>query len=204
MKTCRYIQNKFCRILMFVVLTSITYNSIYSQTAEKKALLVAIGKYPESGGWASINSSNDVKIIKASLLSQGFKEENILTLTEENATKKNILETINTQWYNKLKKSDIAYFQFSGHGQQTADKDGDEIDGYDECIVPFDSPKKYVPGVYEGQNLITDDEIRESFTKIRQKLGPTGHMIVMLDACHSGTGTRGNPLARGNGRGNGQ
>ena len=197
MKTCRYIQNKFCRILMFVVLTSITYNSIYSQTAEKKALLVAIGKYPESGGWASINSSNDVKIIKASLLSQGFKEENILTLTEENATKKNILETINTQWYNKLKKSDIAYFQFSGHGQQTADKDGDEIDGYDECIVPFDSPKKYVPGVYEGQNLITDDEIRESFTKIRQKLGPTGHMIVMLDACHSGTGTRGNPLARG-------
>lgn len=173
------------------------FSSVNAQSSEKKALLIGIGNYPESGHWPQINSANDIVIIKAALINQGFKEENILTLTEADATKKNILEEINTVWFNKLKPTDIAYFHFSGHGQQMADQDGDEIDGLDECIVPYDSPKDFKAGVYEGDKLITDDEIRDAFIKIRQKLGDHGHLIVVLDACHSGTGTRGNPLARG-------
>ena len=75
--------------------------------------------------------------------------------------------------------------------------DGDEIDGYDECIVPYDSPKKFNPGVYEGQNLILDDELNEFFVGVRKQLTSSGQLIVALDACHSGTGTRGGGTARG-------
>ncbi len=199
MKTLIYFSRQNILISTIMLICLFLDNINFAQTSEKKALLVGIGKYPESGGWASLSSANDLKIVKSSLINQGFKEENIITISDEQGTKKNILEALGLTWMDKLKKSDIAYFHFSGHGQQIADADGDgdEVDGYDECIVPFDSPKKYVPGVYEGQNLITDDELRHSFAKIRKKLGSTGNLIVVLDACHSGTGTRGNPLARG-------
>lgn len=35
------------------------------------------------------------------------------------------------------------------------------------------------------------------FTEVRQRLGPSGDLIVVLDACHSGTATRGLGRARG-------
>jgi hypothetical protein len=173
-------------------------SSLQSQTGvHKKALLIGVGKYPAEGGWNGLNSANDLGLIKDALLSQGFTPDNICIVSDEQATKENIISTIKTKLIKEVKKGDIAFFHFSGHGQQMEDKDGDEIDGYDECLVPFDSPKKYVPGVYEGQKLITDDELRKIFEDLRRQLGTTGHLIVSLDACHSGTGTRGASLGRG-------
>ncbi len=165
--------------------------------SEKKALLIGIGKYPASGGWASLSSSNDIKIINDALIKQGFKSENIKVVSDENATRQNIIDAIKKELVSSVKKGDIAYFHFSGHGQQKPDQDGDEIDGYDECLVPYDSPKKFQAGVNEGQFLITDDEIDVLLTDVRIQLGTKGHLFVSLDACHSGTGTRGSAVGRG-------
>ena len=41
----------------------------------------------------------------------------------------------------------------------------------------------------------SDDELNGALTDVRKKLGPNGHLIVLLDACHSGTGTRGSGMA---------
>ena len=190
----------FSKSLVLICLLGLCLQNTASSQAQKsgkKALLIGIGHYPAEGGWATINSSNDLGLLKESLQAQGFNKENILELAESNATKVNILKTIKVDFTSKLNKGDIAYFHFSGHGQQMQDKNGDEVDGLDECIVPYDSPKKYVEGQYEGERLISDDELNEALTEVRKKLGPTGHLIVLLDACHSGTGTRGSALARG-------
>ncbi len=191
---------RFCKSFFIIAILGLCLlNSVKSQgqKATKKALLIGIGKYPEQGGWATINSSNDLGLLRESLQAQGFNKENILELSEDQATKANILKMIKVDFTGKLSKGDIAYFHFSGHGQQMQDKNGDEVDGLDECIVPFDSPKKYVEGQYEGERLISDDELNGALTDVRKKLGPNGHLIVLLDACHSGTGTRGSALARG-------
>ncbi|MBK8956571.1 MAG: caspase family protein [Saprospiraceae bacterium] len=169
----------------------------YGQADRKKALLIGVGKYPEAGGWNSLSSMNDIDLVTKTLLDQGFKKENILILSDEQANKQNILKTITQDFYNKVRPGDIIYFQFSGHGQQAADQNGDEIDGLDECIVPYDSPKKFQSGVNEGEKLIRDEELGQAMENLREKVGPTGHVLVVLDACHSGTGTRGFSQARG-------
>ena len=71
------------------------------------------------------------------------------------------------------------------------------MDGLDECLVPYDSPLKYQKGIYEGENLIRDEELGSLLDRVRKKLGKEGNLLVVLDACHSGTGLRGMANARG-------
>jgi len=168
-----------------------------AQSGRKFALLIGIGGYPQEGGWAKINAANDIAVISDALRRRGLPDENIFILKEEQATRAGILNVWNSVLMPKVQRGDVIYFQFSGHGQQVADDNGDESDGYDEAIVPYDSPLRYQAGVYQGENLIRDDELNNLFTDLRGRLGPTGNLMVVLDACHSGTGTRGMAPARG-------
>jgi len=177
-------------IIAFIILCTCTLS------AEKYSLVIAIGDYPEEGGWPDISSQNDVVHINAALKILGFKSENIRTLFDEEATKEGIVNSIK-ELTKKLKKGDIVYIHFSGHGQQVLDDNGDEIDNLDEAIVPFNSFIDYVEGYNEGQNLIRDDLLGSLTNEIRTKCGKTGQLILILDSCHSGTGTRGLGKARG-------
>ncbi|MCB0424809.1 MAG: caspase family protein, partial [Mangrovimonas sp.] len=90
--------------------------SIQLAFAKKHALIIAVGDYPKSTGWKSISSANDVPLIKQALLNQGFLEENIMTLINDQATKQgivNALELLKSQ----LKPGDIVVIHYSGHGQ---------------------------------------------------------------------------------------
>jgi hypothetical protein len=84
----------------------------------------------------------------------------------------------------------VVYIHFSGHGQQITDLDGDEPDGYDEAWIPYDACKDY-SGKYKGQNHIVDDELFDFLNQLRTKVGDNGKIIVVSDACHSGSGSRG-------------
>ena len=163
----------------------------------KIALLVGVGQYPEGSGWQPLNSKNDVELLQKTLLQQGFTAPNIITLQEHHATKQAILTTFREKFLAAARPGGTAVFHFSGHGQQIQDDNGDEADGYDEALAPYDSQREYKPGVYTGQNHLRDDELGALLSELRRKLGPTGHLLVLLDACHSGTGTRGLTVARG-------
>lgn len=163
----------------------------------KIALIVTVGDYPVEGGWQKINSENDADIIAAALVAQGFDRSQIAFLKNAEATRAGILQAIRTQLLERADEGTVAYFQFSGHGQQVLDDNGDEVDGFDEAIVPYDSPLRYQAGVYRGENLIRDEELGELFRQIRRRIGPRGNLLAVLDACHSGTGTRGLEAARG-------
>lgn len=99
--------------------------------AEKHALIIALSSYNKETGWNSISSANDVKIIKEALIIKGFSEKNIYVYID-GLTKEGILNAIQSDLINKVKKGDVVYFHFSGHGQQIADDNGDELDGLDE------------------------------------------------------------------------
>lgn len=156
----------------------------------KYAVLIGIGDYPSDSGWNKIHGDNDVSIIKTNLLGQGFDADNIDILINASATKSAILLSFENLC-DKVLKDDVIYIHFSGHGQQITDLNGDEDDEYDEAWIPFDARKSYEAGVYEGENHLIDDELNEIFTRLRVRIGAKGKIVVVADACHSGSGSRG-------------
>lgn len=161
-----------------------------SQAVTKRALVIGIGDYPEISGWAKINGDKDVPVVKNMLIANGFAEKNIDALINEQATHAGISNAI-AHLTSKAQKGDVVYIHFSGHGQQVVDVDGDEDDGKDEAWIPYDARAVYQENVYEGENHILDDELFAWFSKIKEKIGKEGNLVVVADACHSGDGSRG-------------
>lgn len=105
---------------------------------------------------------------------QGLKPKLLLT---RQATRAKLLAALRAA-AQSLKKGDLFFISFSGHGGQVPDVDGvaDEADGRDETWC-----------LYDGQLL--DDELYLEFSQFAE-----GVRILMLsDSCHSGTMARAGP-----------
>ena len=158
--------------------------------ATRWALLVGIshypcGEYPTAEDWGEIHGANDVSLLRGVLMQRGFYAQNIITLTEAEANAAMIRQ--NLAWLNSvLQPGDMLYLHFSCHGQLVEDLGGDEADGWDEALIPFDAQKSYRRGIYEGANHLCDDELHGWLMAFRQRLGPSGILYVALDACHIG------------------
>jgi hypothetical protein len=161
----------------------------YSQS--KRAFMVGISDYSsnkaDGKGWDDIHGENDVKLLAPTLKKQGFS---IQKLCNKEATANNIRKSL-ISFSEKCKSGDIVYLHFSCHGQPFEDYDGDESDGWDEALVPFDALKEYHQGKYTGENHITDDELNGYLKTIRNNVGPKGIVYVVIDACHAGSSYRG-------------
>lgn len=169
-------------LLIFLTLSLCTH-------AEKRALVIGIGKYPkETMRWDAINGDNDIDLVQAILLENGFTENDIITLRNEQATYYNIGIAF-LQLIKQATQGDIVYIHFSGHGQQITDLNGDESDGWDECWIPYDAAIQ-ANADYHGERHLTDDELNYYLFRLREKVGASGKITVVGDACHSGTGTR--------------
>ena len=165
--------------------------------ATKRALIIGIGDYPESTGWAKINGDKDVSTVEQMLISKGFAKTHIVKLTNAQATSEGIRAALENL-IQVSEKNDFVYIHFSGHGQRITDTNGDEPSGWDEAWVPYDAQFAYEEGSgmfvkkggYQGQNHLVDDQINEYLYRLREKVGREGRIIVIADACHSGGGTR--------------
>jgi hypothetical protein len=171
---------------------------IFPQT--KHALILAVGDYPNAveNPWKDLSSANDARLIQGMLQKQGFMPENILVMRDADV-KTDAVNSAFEQCLSRMREGDIFYFHFSGHGQQVQDVNGDEADGWDEALVLYDAPMLYSDG-YKYDKHYTDDLLKTKLDAIRNKLGANGQVIMVIDACHSGTTTRsGNQmLIRGN------
>jgi hypothetical protein len=76
---------------------------------------------------------------------------------------------------NGVQAGDSLFMHYSGHGGQVPDKSGDEADGYDETVIPFD---------YKQSGQIVDDFI---FDSVAAKIPKGAHLTAIMDCCHSGT-----------------
>ncbi|HVF30992.1 MAG TPA: caspase family protein [Pyrinomonadaceae bacterium] len=159
-------------------------------------LQVGIGKYQHTPTWAELRGAvTDVVEMRKVLEGDRWNipAANILTITDTEGTKRNIFEKFQShlianaeKYYQKTKdrrKGAIILFQFSGHGSQVPDLDGDEKDdGKDETLVTVDSQDA------PGKNFdITDDEIYALTSRLRPF---TDNIVYVFDSCHSGSGTR--------------
>ena len=145
--------------------------------------------------WRDISSVNDIPLVRSALIKQGFQSKDIGVLKNEEATKAGIVKAIKDLTAS-CKKGDVVILHFSSHGQQIEDDNGDEVDGYDEAIVPYGAPPSYKDG-YDFSQHLRDDELESLLFDLRLKIGPTGDVIVFADACHSGTVSRGEEISRG-------
>lgn len=173
------------RFLLAICLMFVAFGA----QAEKRALVIGIGNYPDVDyGWHTINGNNDIAIVCEMLRCNGFLKKHIHTLCDAQATYKGITSAL-SQIIAQSGKGDVVYIHFSGHGQQITDLNGDEAEGYDESWVPYDALQEPT-SEYHGQYHISDDLLNAELLKLKNKVGDTGKIIVVSDACHSGSGTR--------------
>ncbi|MDD3686982.1 MAG: caspase family protein [Bacteroidales bacterium] len=164
--------------------------------ADKYALIIAIGEYNQDlTGWYPISAGNDVPLIEKTLADLGFPQQNIMYLKDDAATKEGIQAALG-ELYSRIAPGDHVVIHYSGHGHQIFDNNEEEIDGLDEALVSYDAPMSMKDG-YDGSKHFRDDELGDWITKFRIKLGANGHILLFLDSCHSGTGTRGSAKVRG-------
>ena len=159
---------------------------------QKRALIVAISNYAPSTGWRIIHSSNDVPLIRDALVRHGFAPAAIHELTDSAATRKGILDAVRQHLLEPAQPGDVLVLHYSGHGQQITDDGDDEIDGYDEALVPYDAPMTPdAASRYAGEKHLRDDELNTMMLALRRKVGPSGNVVLFIDSCYSGTISRG-------------
>jgi metacaspase-1 len=143
----------------------------------RRALLVGLNHYPDPGNQLR-GCVNDVRQTSEMLQQRhGFDAaRGIKLLIDARATTRAIVKEL--RWLlDGSAAGDVLVFHYSGHGAQVPDRHGDEHDGLDEIICPYD---------LDWDDPFTDDDLFE----IVKDLAPGANLTVVLDCCHSGTGLR--------------
>jgi hypothetical protein len=148
--------------------------------AERYALLAAVEDYSHAGAPNLPGCSTDLKGMHEMLTGKlGFPSANVRTLINREATKDGVLRELDSL-VSKAQPGDSVVFYFSGHGGQVPDYDDDEKeDSLDEALITYDFNPK------QSDTWLLDDHLRASLSRIKTK-----RALVLLDACHAGTGTR--------------
>lgn len=154
------------------------------------AVLVGINRYesptvPDLGGCV-----NDVTAMHGLLRDQfGVADEAMTVLTDEAATHAAIRAAFHSRLLAPLQawatggrvgEAPAVLFYFSGHGSRALA--ANKPSGFDETLVPHDSR---TDGIYD----IKDWELGAWLTALTQY---SDNVTVILDCCHSGSGTRSN------------
>lgn len=144
-------------------------------SGKRWALLVGIADYPSVEGFEIQKLKGPVKDINAlaAFLTDpetgGYDPEYVFTLTNEEATKRNILMKLD-DIRNSARPEDMVLFFFSGHGAPPPS------DSYSSYLIPYDHDLRYLDAT-----CIDSEELASTIRKMEAK-----KVIVILDACHTG------------------
>jgi metacaspase-1 len=136
----------------------------------KRALCVGINDYSGTNNDLNgcINDLNDW----VNILTSKYGISDVVKLIDSQATKEAIKKNL-TELIKRSSPGDLIVFTYSGHGSYVVDTSKDEPDSKDETLY-----------TYNG-NLL-DDELRAIINRSQEGI----NIVVILDSCHSGTGTR--------------
>jgi hypothetical protein len=139
----------------------------------RHALCIGVNNYP--GTHMDLKGCvNDANGWAAELASRGF---DVTKLIDEQATKAAMAAGFKTI-IGGAASGDVVVITYSGHGTYVPDLDGDELDGLDEALCPYD--------LQTGGGPLIDDEIHALFAARK----PGARLVLISDSCHSGTVTR--------------
>ena len=143
-----------------------------ASVGSRRALCVGIDRYP--GGNELSGCVADARLWADTLSRLGF--ETPVMLLDGEASRAAILDRLGALLAESV-AGDVLAFQFSGHGTQLPDLNGDEDDNLDEALCPVD----FAAGAF-----LIDDDIAELFARIP----PGVNVTCFMDCCHSGSNTR--------------
>ena len=166
------------------------YGKVLAQSTPRKlALLVGINSYAASPLEGCVI---DVELQRHLLIHRfGFNPGDILTLTDEQATRQGILEAFEEHLIKQAKPGDVVAYHYSGHGSRVFDpnpiippRDGNP--GLNGTFVPVDST---LPDGYPEAAGFVKDIMGHTLFLLMSAL-PTENVTVVLDSCFSGAATR--------------
>jgi caspase domain-containing protein/N-acetylmuramoyl-L-alanine amidase-like protein len=138
----------------------------------RRAVCVGIDEYPSNPLYCCVA---DTQLWAQTLRALGFDVGP--PIMNQGATRAGILSAL-TNLIRESRAGDTLVFQYSGHGTQVDDLDGDEVDDrLDEALCPVD---------YESGALLIDDDIKDCVTALPEGV----RLTFLMDCCHSGTTTR--------------
>lgn len=173
----------------YILIAFILFLPIQLSAQAKRALVIGVGEQADKS-WTKINGDKDVPYVQQMLQNVGYKD--VRTLVNKQATKTGIISAFK-QLTSQCTTGDIVYIHFSGHGQLVTDVNGDEDDGWDEAWIPYDACLRYGKDD-RGERHLIDDEINVLLLGIRNRIGDSGKLLVVVDACHSGDSSRGEDI----------
>lgn len=151
----------------------ILFSSVEPVAAREQriGLFVGIDKYQNKQYKRLSVAVNDVKAI-AERLDASLDRK--IELHDEAATYQAIEKIFTSTLPEISRPGDTVFIVWSGHGDQCPDDDGDEEDGLDEFLCPYDVD------IENPETYVLDDKMFDWFRKIGDR-----NIVLILDACYS-------------------
>jgi len=143
----------------------------------KRAVLIGIN-YNSLPALKLRGCINDIILMRSMLIdAYGYQQKDITMLRDDGQkydlpTRENIIQSLQKVCDMTI-ETDELWIHYSGHGTYVRDTNNEELDGYDEVIVPLD---------HEENGTLLDEELKAILKKA------TGTVIITQDCCNSGTG----------------
>jgi hypothetical protein len=154
------------------------------------ALLVGIGDYPGTEADLGNAPIEDANIMRRMLVDHfGFDPANVIMLSDADATRENIAQGI-AQHLGQAGPNGSAFFFYSGHGAQIGENIG--VTGALDPENAEGDQAIYVYGADYESSVILDEELGYLIETI-----DAGRTMVAVDACYSGSVTRGAFMSKG-------
>jgi hypothetical protein len=168
--------------LLWLLLMSIIMVS--AARGEDRALLIGVGRYAQFE--EKLNGvSLDIAMMREFVHLMGFKTHEIKVLEHEQASTAKVYDAVENWLIDGAGPDDRVLFYFSGHGSQIPDENKDEDDQFDEVLLLYDTVLTEKHGRQALSGVLLDDHLNHMLARMKSR-----NILVILDACHSGSATK--------------
>jgi len=181
------------KCLFLITISAMIFGSLIFSASQARAdghaLLIGVAEYPgfDRKSWLE-GPVYDVSALKKKLSqSFGFASENIIALTDKDATRDNILRNLESL-KTVTKPGDFVFLYFSGHGTGSWDKNMKKMgmSPYTGALVPYDFRYESDSDATMKKLIVGNRDIRP----VVEELEKNRHVLAIFDACHSGDSVR--------------
>ncbi|HUG66319.1 MAG TPA: caspase family protein [Pirellulaceae bacterium] len=155
-----------------------TNTLVHADGPRRVGVFIGVSQYGDDRIKDLSVSANDAQTMAQLMRQQGQVGQGWV-LVDEQATRQNIEQVLRQKVVGATRPGDSVIIYWSGHGSRCADDGGDEKDGFDEYLVPFDGRLDDLETI--RQTMIMDD----TFGRWIQEMDGR-RVVVVLDMCHSG------------------
>ena len=158
-----------------------------SAKAERYAFMVGIDRYDDES-WNLRGAKNDIMSVRSAIIDGwGFEENNVISLVDEQATKKNILQKLETL-VEELAPGDHLFFYFAGHGTSAHAQWKLPLPHSTGALVPADFPSDANDKDALDHLIVGKTDLRPLLERADRK---GVQVFAAFDACYSGQAVRG-------------